>query len=540
MARKRAFTAEPGALGVQTGETIGQRWRTGRETTFDWEQLSVLGLIVALIVGGYLRLRIVLGSDFPIHDGGLFYRMVEEIRASGFALPVFTSYNAAGIPFAYPPFAFYLTASLSSVTGWPLMTFFRFLPVTFSLLTIVAAFLFTRAVLASGRRAAFAVVAFALLPRSFEWAIMGGGLTRSVGFFFAVLTLLCVYRMYQEPRWKWVAAAIACAGLTILSHPNSTIMMIYGSAVLWLFFGRTRRGFVQSLGVAAGALLLSAPWWASVLLRHGPAPLLAASSTGFNNWYSWVPLLTFTFSVEQLDVIAVLALIGAVACIVDRNWIFPVFLATAFLVDPRGAMAAYSTLFLAMLAAIGLDRVILPGCDPGVTADGARAPVQRLLQQALVLVFFVHGIISTYLFPSTSDAHFFVAAPEERQTMQWVEANTSPDSRFLVISSLNAVQDAVSEWFPVLAGRTSVATWQGFEWVPGQFYHRFLRFEQAQKCATRDAACLETWLHEEHVPVSHIYLSKTGTEPLLRSLREAPDRYRQIYDGPGAAIFEYR
>lgn len=64
----------------------------------------------AVLFGGVVRIFPVLGSEMPINDGGLFFAMARDIQAANFKLPLETSYNLAGIPFAYPPLALYIAA----------------------------------------------------------------------------------------------------------------------------------------------------------------------------------------------------------------------------------------------------------------------------------------------------------------------------------------------------------------------------------------------------------------------------------------------
>ena len=56
----------------------------------------------ALILGSIVRLIPVLGSDFPINDGGLFAAMIDDLVRHGPSLPRVVDYNGGDIPFAYP------------------------------------------------------------------------------------------------------------------------------------------------------------------------------------------------------------------------------------------------------------------------------------------------------------------------------------------------------------------------------------------------------------------------------------------------------
>ena len=69
--------------------------------------------ILAIAVGCIVRARPVLLADFPLNDGGLFFQMTEELQRAHYRLPMFTDYNALQIPFAYPPFGFYMAGLVS-------------------------------------------------------------------------------------------------------------------------------------------------------------------------------------------------------------------------------------------------------------------------------------------------------------------------------------------------------------------------------------------------------------------------------------------
>ena len=63
-------------------------------------------LFVALLFGAIVRFYPAISNGFPLNDGGMFYTMVQDLKANGYALPQFTTYNHADIPFTYPPFGF--------------------------------------------------------------------------------------------------------------------------------------------------------------------------------------------------------------------------------------------------------------------------------------------------------------------------------------------------------------------------------------------------------------------------------------------------
>ena len=190
---------------------------------------SKLFLLIALLLGGIVRFVPVIMAGFPVNDGGMFYNMVQELQANHFLLPAFTHYNLADIPYAYPPFGFYATALVSSLFHIPALTVVRWLPALVSTLSILAFYLMADEILGSRLQAALATIFYGLVPDSFGWAIMGGGITRSFGLLFLFMTIAFANRLFTRtsglPVPPWVHAALTAlfGALAFLSHPETGV-----------------------------------------------------------------------------------------------------------------------------------------------------------------------------------------------------------------------------------------------------------------------------------------------------------------------------
>src|SRR5947207_3416590 len=156
-----------------------------------------------------------------------------DLRANRFLLPATTSYNGAGIPFAYPPLGFYV-AGVLNVIGLDLLDIFRFLPLILSTLTIPLVYFVAREVLTSRFQALLATWAFALLPRAFDWSIVGGGVTRALGMLLAVLAILYGARFYRAGVRRDGVTMAVCAGLAAMSHPGSALFSLVSLVLLFL------------------------------------------------------------------------------------------------------------------------------------------------------------------------------------------------------------------------------------------------------------------------------------------------------------------
>jgi hypothetical protein len=516
---------------------------------------SLAILLLALVV----RLPFFLESDFPLNDGGMFFVMAREIASAHYALPATTSYNGDAIPFAYPPLPFYLTTALAQALSLPALVVVRYLPLVANLLATVAFVALARSLL--GRRAAFfAAAAFVVVPRSYEWLVMGGGLTRSVGLVFALVALAQARALYRQPtRWRIGGVALAVA-LTALSHLEMGLFVVYSFGLLFLAYGRSWQGVRASALVALGAVALTAPWWLTVLHYHGLAPFQAASTTagwsGFEHLRS--ALFEFVFPPGQpfFTVLGGLAVLGAVGCLLRGAWWLPAWLPLVFLLTPRSA-ATEGTVPLALLVGVGLGDVVVRGLvhlarqrHPLYERLLATAPAVaawRLERRALLVtaastVVFGYAVLPSWL-PWDFGAFALEALPDaERQSMAWVAAATPPESTFLVLSpKVSWEADYVLEWFPALAGRKSVLTPQGAEWLAAWTHaRRTCAYNKFRAEALGNAAQMQRWLGRMQVPYSHVYVSKQvqgpiDLEPLRQELLGSPG-YQVLLDDAGATV----
>ncbi|MCL5256969.1 MAG: hypothetical protein M1319_04125 [Chloroflexi bacterium] len=506
--------------------------------------LFVLGVSSSIALGLVIRFWFLSQSNFPLNDGGLFYNMVLDLQRSGWILPAYTTYNLDQIPFAYPPFAFYLAGAAQAVTHASLIDVFRFLPLATNVLTIIALAFFARDMLSSRTAAVWAVFTFALLPRSYEWTIMGGGLTRSLGFLFAVLALHQAYLLYTRRNWIHLPLAAVLSGLTAISHIEMAWFLAFSLVLLALFYGRYRSGILYTVIIGCGAVLVSAPWWVTVLMQHGLSPFLMSSG-------SHGAILDGLMSIIRLEpvtqIVAMVSILGIVACLGRLQFFLPVWLVAIYLLDSRGG-ATPATVPLALLAGMGMTEIIMPffgkigeaSLSRHVASRAAGSVVgtfQRLPQLNLIPIALVLFAWQAYSITTGPETFFLTSlTAEDRAEMAWVQNNTPASSRFLVVTGTAWAVDRWSEWFPVLADRKSVATVQGYEWLPG-FSIRESNYAVLQACATAGATSIDNWETATKAPFDYIYIPKDAYAwSLANSLLQDPN-YVEVHDGPAAMIF---
>ena len=504
------------------------------------------------LIGLAIRLAPALQAHFPLNDGGLFYSMIVDLQGADYKLPVYGMYNNAAIPFAYPPLAFYLTGFLADLLNILPLNLVRVFPALVSTLTIPAFYMLAREITDSKLQIVFGVFAFALIPRDFVWLIMGGGITRSFGFLFAIITMVFAYRFYNEHQARHLLGCILLGALTVTTHPEATVHTAITALVFYLWKDRSLKGLLLSLGIAAGILALTAPWWGLVVSRHGVAPFLAAMTASgqdsFNPLVGLFIFFRFMFTDEAfLPLFSTLGLIGLFASLSRKQTLLPAWLFILHLIEPRGG-TLYMMIPLSLLIGYALERVILPALQPKSDSVTFLARIQQALENILrgktsryfLLFVFAYSLMSAYVTGQKVKDNFSLQ-PTDMEAFAWVKENTLKDSDFLLLTDQLPLRDAWSEWFPVLAERRSQATVFGYEWVPdGRFRQRIEEYQSLQACLYKNISCLHNWSEQVNADFSYVYLwnqSNPERFPLGIYLQENPE-FGLVFQNEQTMIFQ--
>src|SRR5687768_95058 len=114
------------------------RIKTPNMKTLHRTEVADLILMLAIIIGAFMRFNPTLLAGFAINDGGMFAVMVDDLKASRYVLPAFTTYNHLNIPFVYPPLGFYLGRIAADLFGLSAPEALRWVPAFFASLSIPA------------------------------------------------------------------------------------------------------------------------------------------------------------------------------------------------------------------------------------------------------------------------------------------------------------------------------------------------------------------------------------------------------------------
>lgn len=507
-----------------------------------------LGAGLALLLGVFARAMPVLAADFPLNDGGLFLAYTQDLRWNHYAVPLFTAYNGGVIPFAYPPLGFFLAALSADVTGASLEAVFRFMPLGLSLLTLPIAFLVAYELLGTSTQAVLAMLAYALIPRSYAWLVMGGGVARGLAMVLALVAFYELLVLLRLGRKREIVTTGLLSAGALFSHPEMVLFWAGTFALCVWFYRRDVRAWRNSFLAAGLALVLVAPWWFLVWSRYGAAPILSAIQSGSNDALLWIIPFLFGSSGEGFGTLwAILGLLGIVAAVGRKKWFFVLWYFLPFVLLPRSA-GTYMPLALACLCALALGDLILPGIER-LRQPGQAGTVPAAVR-ALGAMFLILALFNVWSANTRAASPLHAVSNEARGAMNWIREHTPHAARFLVLTASDEwATDGTAEWFPVLAERVSLSTVQGREWTAGsKFWENVEAYNQLQQCRTSDTACVEQWSVERGAPFDLLYVSKEPTTlPLLRdccaalrrALIQAPD-YKLIFENADAAVFSKR
>jgi hypothetical protein len=416
-----------------------------------------LGLVIAAVVG--LRLHLLLLTDFPINDGGLFLEFVRGTAAVFPRIPESIGYNGLDIPFGYPPLSFWLGALLTKA-GIDALGVVHALPI---LMNIAYALLFAILLLRSGLGrfvTALVLLFFLVNLRSYEWLAMGGGMSRGLGSLFLLLALLAVGIPSRKRRPPLPLSRLlltgAAVGGAILSHLEWGLLAASSVVAIHALGCRSLADFIRSCfvtGIVALALIL--PWLGTVMATHGIEPFLAAGRTSQSGLANSIEQLLW---LAKTNVFNIFIALGGLALVRRRRFFWIVFFLLCAFVTPRHGPTP-AVLPLSVFSGIGVTiayRLLRLAVRPAALAGG--------ITSAMVIAML------GFQYHQEQEERRAVAQPlrpEQREAMAWVRRNQA-GSRFAMLSDSATWQaDRSAEWFPVLAGAASLTTVQGREWLPG-------------------------------------------------------------------------
>ncbi len=499
------------------------------------DDVGILLLIAAVLFGGWFRIYPALVVDFPIGDGGMFYKIIEALMENGRRLPAYVQYNGLDIPFAYPPLAFYLAAYIGEMFQVSILDLLIWMPAITLVFILPCIYYLALIMLRSPLQAGMTTFLFAFMPRVITWLIMGGGVSRSLGQLFMVLAISQIYLLFLTRKPRYIFSSIVFSAAVCLTHPEAALHTAGAALLIWFFLGRNRETARDAVLVGIGTILFASPWWISVLVRFGVDPFVAAGQTGLHSPLIMLQLF-FSFSEEPfLTTITIFSIVGFFIQVAKREYFLPCWTLFHFLLEPRSA-ANVSIVPMAMLASICVTELILPGIAKA--AHESRAKGSSVIFRSVA-----EKIFMGYLTISTMFGMLYfewqhmknVISEDMWRMMAWVKHHTQKESEFLIITGRPSLfGDYVNEWFPVLAERRSNTTIQGYEWTSAEDFAKMVEaLRKIQLCDENLPAlvCIEDAAQQAQIRYSHVLVVRSTTlgGNLMYEL-ELSERYSRIHE----------
>ena len=508
--------------------------------------VNTIWLILALLLGTAVRLNFISGTKFPINDGGLFYQMVNDLLENNLGLPQYTFYNQEQIPYAYPPLAFYLIAGLKSLLQISLFSLLRYVPLLISGGTILVFYFLAKEIVKESFLPGVAAMFFALTPRTFEWFVMGGGITRALGFFFAIMAIHAIWQLFDGKKGNSVALRAALwSGLTVLSHPETALFVVFTAFVLILYHGISKENILKGLWVAAGVSVIISPWIVRVILYHGIEPFMSAGATGHELWFEIKNIITLKFGFDNGEFLSITTGLALLAVISRRDkltWTLFGMLLIGYLFFPRSGPNLL-TIWVSILAALGFGKLIFLSSksDPQevslykVLADNNKTKILLIL----TVVYLLLGAYTYKYIYGKSELHL---TNEIHDAFVWLEKNSEQDELFLIYPSIESNRfwwnDYLAEWFPVISNRKSVSTVQGSEWIPEIFEQKIDSYVQLRSCNEPGPVCVEKWEKTNGQRVNYIVIDTKDNRPDFINSFKMDLKYQQFYESERLIVYK--
>lgn len=438
--------------------------------------------IVPIVIAGGIALRVAhlfsIPYDTPFHLGGLFYEFSRQIILNHFTLPeIIPYYSLGGIPFDYPPLAFYLQAIVMRLFSPAPFITVNLLPPLITIFSLPAFYWMVKAQTSDDQLIIAALSAYALMPAAFVNQIEGAGLAEACGTLALLFLLGWLFRFEKNPRPVPALLAGVFLGLSVLSSPGSA----YGGAIIaFLFFCKhliqdlKRHNFKNSAWLVLTGLtgiLISAPYWMTILQRQE----LGGFTSAFISQQDASALLNqvrYLITFKPADMITFVSDEGVYGFLFD--WLIFAGLIWAFLNKQVFQVVIFLAVWLipregswlvaipaAWLAALGIVYLVFPLLQKAFSAKGAnkRPPLAPgLLTIILVLLMVGNTLFSLNDLQNQPELQI---SPDAIETLKQGQQLVPVGARILI-----AGNGALREWAPALLEREVLNCEFGLEWQP--------------------------------------------------------------------------
>jgi 4-amino-4-deoxy-L-arabinose transferase-like glycosyltransferase len=479
----RIFSSLVGTLLIISGYLIRAKERMVLQILeFLHNKIDSDSILFASLICAWLVLYLIYLKNHPLipdEPGGFYLESARQLAQNRFLIPAYVKgFGLNGIPFAYPPLAFYVLAVMGFILGGILKAAL-IIPGILLLIQAILMYFFMKQWTGSKQASLWAALVLLFMPQIFSRTIFADGITTGL----AGIFLLCSWIVAIKPIGKSnifpksVLGGVF-VGLSILSHPAIGLFCSVTYTILYLYqngFSIKAIKYLISTGLASFFVIL--PWLISVISAHGIAPLLAGlkdskSSLGlFGNTNDLIGYLKNTFDYIYIKHISdsnanlisflVFPFILAIINNIIKGPRILILLLVACVVTMRGHPSV--TMFV-LAASIGifydcfLYQVFV---QKKIQTSEVETGKQKIIGKLQFLAFYsIHLVVLFILcFGYISSSPFNTG---EQETFNWIRVNTQQDSTFIT-----EINDEALVYF---GQRTILLPTLGAEWVPDAEY----------------------------------------------------------------------
>ena len=503
----------------------------------------LLWLLTALATASAVYIAYVFTHPYPAYAGGLYLEIAEQISENGYAMPEqIPGYAAGGVPFAYPPLMFYVTAAIVDLTGIDPLTLLRYLPGFVVVVGLIPYFGIAEELLGDIRQAGLATLLVGVTPTTLRWHLSAGGLVRAPGFLVALSTVYMGLKLFESREWQWLVGSTVGFGLLVMTHPTYAVFAGMSVFLLFVAFDRTLDGLVDGAIVAVGGLVLASPWWAQVVSTHGFDIFATAAGThGGLGGGLYRLAAELTYPLDDLDVewpFFVAAYVGGLYFLYKRRWFLPAWMVASsyFIGKNRFLFVAGSMVTAGFVFQAVIPRLRRSGLDVRQARIASTATLALVVLGALSAgILYGTGAAVAIFDDSHGQPQYLDDA--DREAQQWIKWNTEPSAEFVALGDS-------AEYLPYTTDRTILVGFWGVEWKSAEgYYHQMELYDTLSECER--AACLSSLLDHEGVSPDYVYVPKgeytvRGKEleqsPMMRWSIVESDRYEIAYENDGVIV----
>ena len=495
-----------------------------------------------LILGLVIRIQFFdFSTPIPTWDGGLFLTMTTDLINNQFQIPKFTSYNHQHIPFAYPALSFYFIGFINYLTHIDLLLLLKHLPLIYNLVAIPFFYYLSKEITNDEGKAIISSILFTISKPSYEWFIMGGGITRSPAYTFAIITIFLFVRGINKNKISSIILSGVFLGLSAMHHLEKAQFTIIALTLITLLYKRSFRNIKFYLVAGFVSLLCFLPLFVPVYKFHGLDPYISALSSGeFSFPLSIIKLVFFNFfSISPfLDIVSVITLIGFTIKLFEKtsySKFLPIWLIIICFLNPR-SVDKFAIIPGSILFSYGLT-ILSNGLDTYIKSRNYQIFIEKKEYRKLSILFSLILILSILFSSKVNTLTKFSISEEDIKAMNWIKENTPETASFIVIPSSFWAGDLVGEWFPAFTNRTNVLCVQGTEWNGN---YKLMRETHENFNLSLKNSGVENTINNLINQSEYIYCSEHQYLPTINYCPQNIKNYSTIYKDSEKNIFIYQ